>query len=405
MPKSRTRTIARKRNYVPYVKRFRPPNRKEAIEACGDIFEREELKPHSSFKPIPKCTSQDDWLAQYCEQGQSFTEFIQTSPWLSTRKRKGIKQKFVPSEKTLQTRYPEGAIYLLPLGEFNNESSPDFQNLVQYTQIFFNMPVKALPKMELLPAGSDDVHCRPYDSKEKLFYLKSRSKGEKRQLNIYSILNFVRDVAPDDALATIALTMSDLYEDKPDLFVAGMASGNARVGVFSFCRYDPNIEFSSEFWYEMKKKKHFSSNCDTKKLMLVRSCRLLVHEVAHILGIAHCIFYECCMNGSGHLEEDFRQPMFLCPVDLHKLSYLCGFNILQRYEKLRQFYSKFDLVDEMNWIDKRLKDLKESNTVTMKPKQSPKSGVKQKNDQTVIEFDENVPLAQIRRFKAGRCKK
>ena len=139
--------------------------------------------------------------------------------------------------------------------------------------------------------------------------------------------------------------------------------------------------------------------------MLVRSCRLLVHEVAHILGIAHCIFYECCMNGSGHLEEDFRQPMFLCPVDLHKLSYLCGFNILQRYEKLRQFYSKFDLVDEMNWIDKRLKDLKESNTVTMKPKKSPKSGVKQKNDQTVIEVDENVPLAQIRRFKAGRCKK
>merc|ERR1712136_709733 len=132
-----------------------------------------------------------------------------------------------------------------------------------------------------------------------------------------------------------------------------MAAGLHRVAVFSFCRYNPKIKFSPEFWYEIKKKKTKYSASENRKLILVRSCRLLVHEIAHLLGVAHCIYYECCMNGSGHLEEDFRQPMFLCPVDLHKLSHLCGFEISQRYKDLKQFFNKFKLINEVDWIDQR----------------------------------------------------
>ena len=105
--------------------------------------------------------------------------------------------------------------------------------------------------------------------------------------------------------------MSDIYEAGPDLFVAGMAAGLHRVAVFSFCRYNPKIEFSPEFWYKIKKKKNKSSGNENRKLVLVRSCRLLVHEIAHLLGVAHCIYYECCMNGSGHLEEDFRRVNYV----------------------------------------------------------------------------------------------
>jgi len=350
--KMKGRKIGRKNKYVPFVRRFRRPSQKESIAACADLSMRDELKPLSSFKPVPRCTSQDDWLAQYCEEGQSFTEFIETCPWLSTRKRRGMKQEFVASGKTLPQRYPQGAIYLLPLGEFNNDSSPDFQNLVEYSQIFFGIPVRTLPKAEIIFKSAGEVYCRPYRS-SKDFWIKSRTKGEKYQLNIYNLLDFVRSVAPSNALATIALTMSDIYEAEPDLFVAGMAAGLHRVAVFSFCRYNPKIKFSPEFWYEIKKKKTKYSASENRKLILVRSCRLLVHEIAHLLGVAHCIYYECCMNGSGHLEEDFRQPMFLCPVDLHKLSHLCGFEISQRYKDLKQFFNKFKLINEVDWIDQR----------------------------------------------------
>ena len=44
---------------------------------------------------------------------------------------------------------------------------------------------------------------------------------------------------PEDSLGVIALTMHDMYEAPPDLFVAGLAGGSKGVAVFSFARYDP----------------------------------------------------------------------------------------------------------------------------------------------------------------------
>ena len=151
----------------------------------------------------------------------------------------------------------------------------------------------------------------------------------------------------------MALTMHDLYDEPPDLFVAGMAAGNHRVGVFSFYRYDPTLSFSQEFWYEVNQSTTIDQT-EHKKLVLQHSCKLVVHEIAHLLGVDHCIFYECCMNGSGHLAEDFRQPMFLCPVDLHKLQTLCGFDVVLRYKKMAAFFETHGLTNEVEWIRKRL---------------------------------------------------
>eukprot|EP00118_Oscarella_pearsei_P004823 m.21161 g.21161 ORF g.21161 m.21161 type:complete len:75 (+) comp28147_c0_seq1:1433-1657(+) len=49
---------------------------------------------------------------------------------------------------------------------------------------------------------------------------------------------------------------------------------------------------------------------ERKRLILQRSCKLLVHELSHLLGVDHCVFYDCCMNGSGHLEEDFSGSIY-----------------------------------------------------------------------------------------------
>ena len=389
MAKMKNRKVGRKRSFVPFVRPFRPPTRKEAIEACANLDMRDELKPLTSFKQVPRCTSQDDWFAQYCEEGQSFTEFMSWCPWLSPRKCRGIKQEFIPSEKTLPQRYPNGSIYLLPIGEFSSHSSPDFQNLVEYSQIFFGIPVKTLPIADIIIKANSEVFCRSHGS-TKEFWIKSRTKGEKYQLNIYTLLDFVRSVAPDDALATIALTMSDIYQATPDLFVAGMAAGLHRVAVFSFCRYNPNIQFSPEFWYEMNEKRTNYSKLEIRNLILVRSCRLLVHEIAHLLGLAHCIYYECCMNGSGHLEEDFRQPMFLCPVDIHKLFRLCGFDILQRYHDLKQFFKKFNLVKEVNWLDQRLEAIQKVRLNKIDPiSKQQQPAVRSSNPLTKRKLDKN----------------
>lgn len=63
------------------------------------------------------------------------------------------------------------------------------------------------------------------------------------------------------------------------------------------------------------------------------------------------------MNGSGHLQEDFSQPMMLCPVDLRKLHTLVGFNIIDRYTQLLKFCEQYGFEDEKAWLTKRLAGL------------------------------------------------
>ena len=152
--------------------------------------------------------------------------------------------------------------------------------------------------------------------------------------------------------------MHDLFADHSDLFVAGMAAGNHRVGVFSFYRYQPSLQFSTEYWYQVTNQ---LVNDDTATVMLQRSCKLLVHEICHILGVDHCIFYSCCMNGSGHLDEDYRQSMHLCPVDLHKLQVLCGFRPVERYEQLLAFFQRHSMKDEAEWVRGRLQYISTDN--------------------------------------------
>ncbi len=104
---------------------------------------------------------------------------------------------------------------------------------------------------------------------------------------------------------------------------------------------------------QVKNTKKF--DLDTRRrLVLLRTCKLFVHETCHLMGLAHCIHYQCCMNGSGHLKEDFAQPIFLCPVCLRKLGMLSTIDFEQRYRELKAFFSQFGMAEEERWLNKRL---------------------------------------------------
>src|SRR5690349_8932227 len=94
-------------------------------------------------------------------------------------------------------------------------------------------------------------------------------------------------------------------------------------------------------------------------------------------GVAHCTYFRCCMNGANHLEVHFvpcsvfllnelkesdSQPLHLCPVDLHKLFKVVGFDILERYKKLCDFYKEVGFTDELKWTLQRLKRIEEGDT-------------------------------------------
>jgi archaemetzincin len=56
-----------------------------------------------------------------------------------------------------------------------------------------------------------------------------------------------------------------------------------------------------------------------------------------MFGIRHCVYYECVMNGSNHLQESDSRPLELCVVCLRKLQSNIKFDILERYKRLYQF--------------------------------------------------------------------
>ncbi len=47
-------------------------------------------------------------------------------------------------------RYPDGVIYVLPLGDFTEESSPSIEQLIRYANIFLGCNVKQLASVQLV---------------------------------------------------------------------------------------------------------------------------------------------------------------------------------------------------------------------------------------------------------------
>ena len=55
-------------------------------------------------------------------------------------------------------------------------------------------------------------------------------------------------------------------------------------------------------------------------------------------------WYLCPLNNLSIVSVLFlsaAQPIYLCPVDLHKLQHLCGFNVVERYKKVNNLIVLF----------------------------------------------------------------
>jgi archaemetzincin len=138
--------------------------------------------------------------------------------------------------------------------------------------------------------------------------------------------------------------MIDLYPDPGWNFVFGEALPSSEVGVFSFARYDP------AFYGEDR-------GTGYEPLLLRRSLGVLAHEMAHLFGLAHCVYFQCLLNGSNHLAESDRRPLQLCPVCLRKLRQAVGFDVAARYRALSRFYREYGFVDEAAQAEARLEKM------------------------------------------------
>ncbi|XP_078692529.1 archaemetzincin-2-like isoform X1 [Branchiostoma floridae x Branchiostoma belcheri] len=161
------------------------------------------------------------------------------------------------------------------------------------------------------------------------------------QLLSKDILDYLVSKKPRDAICLVAVTMLDLYPSDSWNFVFGQASLVTGCGVFSFARYDDNFYHIPRDRPKAKKSEleEFSMPPVTSPLLL-RACKVMTHELCHMFGMKHCIYFSCCINGSNSRDESDRRPVDLCPICLRKLQEAMDFRLAIRFRAMLQYCTK-----------------------------------------------------------------
>jgi archaemetzincin len=210
-----------------------------------------------------------DWLSEHPEPGQTFEQYLAASP--------------VRRGRVLT------AIYLCLVGDFDGPQQRVIDLTGQYLGMFFDVPVQVRRRVPLADIPTRARRRHP-------------DWGDDQILSTYVLREVLEPDRPDDALAYLALTASDLWPGKGWNFVFGQANLRRRVGVWSLYRNRDPDEGEEAFW-----------------LCLRRTVMTATHETGHVLTLKHCIAFSCLMNGSNHQQERDSRPLHLCPVCLRKL--------------------------------------------------------------------------------------
>ncbi|CAF4036382.1 unnamed protein product, partial [Rotaria sordida] len=156
-------------------------------------------------------------------------------------------------------------------------------------------------------------------------------------------------------LLCVAVTMADICIGKIWDWVYGQARIIDGVGVYSFARLDPLFPASPHILLS-------TPLTNEHRIIMLRRCvKVLLHELNHLFGLKHCIYYICLMNGANNEIEMDRQPLYLCPVCLRKLYSTLQFNVRDMYENFIALCEKYGLEEERIWYQKRLDCIQDTN--------------------------------------------
>jgi archaemetzincin len=215
-------------------------------------------------------------------------------------------------------------IVIRPLGAWPERLRHIPPLITRYLMIYFRRPVRwedaqPLPGRHRVNGDGAELHL---------------------QYPTQDILDRLIRTLPDDAIAHVALTAQDLYPAEDWGFVFGMADLDKRVGVISLARLFPR------FW-------GFVNTPLARRLALLRTLKVLAHEIGHMLGVNHCRAFTCLMSGCTGLVEHDTTPLHLCPLCMAKLGWRLNLNVQRRYHDLAQFFMKHDLSVEARWYHRQ----------------------------------------------------
>ncbi|XP_004691972.1 PREDICTED: archaemetzincin-1 [Condylura cristata] len=222
-------------------------------------------------------------------------------------------------------------IYLQPIDLSEGPADALLAQLQSCAEAFFlGLQVKCLPSVA---AASIRCCSRP------------RQDVDRLQLQADGILSFLKSSKPGDALCVLGLTLSDLYPCEAWSFTFGMFLPGHEVGVCSFARFvgeflqagpsasDPALtEVAASDPEKSLQDRGWTLRFNT--LGLAQCCKIVCHELCHLLGLGNCRWLRCLMQGALSLDEALWRPLDLCPICLRKLQHVLGFRLVDRYKRL-----------------------------------------------------------------------
>ncbi|KAK7959239.1 uncharacterized protein PG986_004093 [Apiospora aurea] len=270
--------------------------------------------------------------------------------------------------------------------------TPDLDDYVAYLGAFYHgFTVKPFPQKLRFVSWEQKNRSKKYQyvglatEEGNCTRIRARTSPDgvfSQQLNLEDVLDAEISVLPKDAYAMALLVDHDLYEDEEDDFCCGRAYGVNRVCVVSTARYHPILDASQELdidhvWPASHCKAFVDAQVAAadvhrarepsrggaatrhapptqtaehlRTLWLSRLVRTVSHELGHTVFLDHCVYYACMMQSTTGLAEDLRQPPYLCPVCLAKVSHKVAVElqggggdgarhayVLERYEALAQ---------------------------------------------------------------------
>ncbi|MBI3723711.1 hypothetical protein HY251_07120 [bacterium] len=232
-----------------------------------------------------------EWLARFPELGQTFLEYAR-----DCRNKRG------PGRETIALRL---------LGPLSDRARAAVLPVRRFCEAFFGLPVRVLEERPLPEAAF---------------------RKDRGQYDVTPLLSHLEAEVQQGELIHAALCDRDLcWIGELDNFCFGGASFQRPVGVYSLHRF--GLGENRETVYRR------------------RAFQLVAHELGHILGMAHCIYYKCLMNGTNSLEESDGAPCHLCPVCEEKLVWNLGLDRPGREGALSVIFKDEGLDDEAAWAE------------------------------------------------------
>lgn len=317
------------------MRKFKPPTLTQDAVGESDLSDSALLRLNDAdFAPYPPPTHEDDHAAQYALDVQTFDQW----------------------KRYYHVPIAGRTVVLAPLG--NLDEDVDVTLLMAYLRAFF-------PGVKFALTDPVDVGALRLRSRVAHRFVIEKYLPTHKQYAVgdfFGPLQHIRSQwGREVAMCVVGLTMLDLHMDSTDEFTMGCADQKAGIAGFSFARYAPDFERKA------KHPEHHTSpfsddsltQAECRKQTTLAAFKTMTHEILHLLGVDHCAWRACLMNGSGHLAEDVIIPPFLCEVDLHKLAFALALNgneqtLADRYAAMADVLGKLGADKEVAWLKKRI---------------------------------------------------